>query len=43
LPIGGWRVGKQSVTWPMVGSAWVGPDDVVGVEVRVAGGPELTG
>ncbi|HEY4457502.1 MAG TPA: hypothetical protein VGN81_24530 [Pseudonocardiaceae bacterium] len=43
LPIGGWRVGAQSGTWPMVGSAWVGPDDVVGVEVHVAGGPDLVG
>ena len=41
--IGGWRVGRQSGTWPMVGSAWVGPEDVVGVDVLVAGGPELTG
>lgn len=43
LPIGGWRVGAQSGSWPMVGSVWVGPNDVVGVEVRVAGGPELVG
>lgn len=43
LPIGGWRIGTQSGTWPMVGSAWVGPDDVAGVEVRVADGPELVG
>lgn len=43
LPIGGWRVGTQSGAWPMVGSAWVGPDDVVGVEVHVAGGPDLVG
>ncbi|HEY4017143.1 MAG TPA: hypothetical protein VGM75_00565 [Pseudonocardiaceae bacterium] len=43
LMIGGWRVGRQSGTWPMVGSAWVGPADVVGVDVLVAGGPELTG
>jgi hypothetical protein len=43
LPIGGWRVGTQSGSWPLVGSAWVGPEDVVGVEVRVAGGPDLVG
>jgi hypothetical protein len=43
LPIGGWRIGAQSGSWPMVGSAWVGPADVVGVEVRVEGGPELVG
>ena len=43
LPIGGWRIGTQSGAWPMVGSAWVAPDDVVGVEVHVAGGPDLVG
>jgi hypothetical protein len=43
LPIGGWRVGTESGSWPMVGSAWVGPDDVIGVEVHVDGGPDLVG
>ncbi|HJP75234.1 MAG TPA: hypothetical protein VJ914_13250 [Pseudonocardiaceae bacterium] len=43
LPIGGYRVGTQSGSWPMVGSAWVGPDDVIGVVVQVGGGPELVG
>ena len=43
LPIGGYRVGAQSGSWPMVGSAWVGPADVIGVDVRVAGGTELVG
>ena len=43
LPIGGWRVGPQSTSWPMVGSAWVDPADVTGIDVRVANGPELTG
>jgi hypothetical protein len=43
LPIGGWRIGTQSGSWPMVASAWVAPADVVGVEVQVAGGPELVG
>lgn len=43
LPIGGYRVGAESGSWPMVGSAWVGPQDVTGVVVRVGGGPELVG